>query len=49
MTCRECRCTEDNACLTTDGTCHWAEPRLCSACANPETKIRGPVEIAVSD
>lgn len=40
-TCRECGCTETNACVLypregTDQdvvqTCHWAEPDLCSAC-----------------
>jgi single-strand DNA-binding protein len=31
--CRECGCTEDNAC---PGGCYWVEPDLCSVCAaNP--------------
>jgi hypothetical protein len=30
--CRECGCTEDLACMTDDGPCHWVEPGLCSAC-----------------
>lgn len=45
--CRKCGCTELNACLVqspfggpVEG-CSWAEPDLCSACAEPETKIRG--------
>lgn len=29
--CRECGCTDDNACL---GGCWWAEPDLCSSCAD---------------
>ena len=31
--CRECGCTENNACVTDGEPCHWAEPDLCSACA----------------
>lgn len=32
--CRECGCTEDNACQTeVGGPCHWVEKDLCSACA----------------
>jgi hypothetical protein len=30
--CRICGCWEDEAC---DGGCAWAEPDLCSACADP--------------
>jgi ParB/RepB/Spo0J family partition protein len=32
--CRECGCTEDNACEDEDGTCYWVdkEKTLCSAC-----------------
>ncbi len=30
--CRVCGCTDDHAC---DGGCHWVEPDLCSACADP--------------
>lgn len=32
QTCRECGCTEGNACVTDSGACHWALPDLCSAC-----------------
>jgi len=33
-TCRVCGCTEDNACVTEDGPCHWwpGDGDLCSAC-----------------
>jgi len=32
--CRVCRCTQNNACVTADGsTCYWVEVDLCSACA----------------
>jgi len=31
--CRVCGCTEDNACMTPDGPCCWAEEDLCSSCA----------------
>jgi len=29
--CRICGCTEDNACVTSDGPCHWVDVDLCSA------------------
>lgn len=34
-TCRECGCTEDDACMTKFGPCSWvnAEHTLCSGCA----------------
>lgn len=33
-TCRECGCTEDNACVDSQGRpCHWVAEDLCSACA----------------
>lgn len=32
--CRECGCTDDRACVTEAGPCHWVEPDLCSACAH---------------
>jgi len=32
QTCRECGCTEDNACMTDGEPCHWVEKDLCSAC-----------------
>lgn len=46
-TCRECGCTEQDACvlfarIDSDDvvqTCHWAEPDLCSACT-PEATDR---------
>lgn len=31
--CRECGCTENNACCSEAGNCAWAEPDLCSFCA----------------
>lgn len=31
--CRVCGCTNENACQTPDGPCHWVEKDLCSACA----------------
>lgn len=34
--CRECGCTEDNAC---EGPCYWVELDLCSACSFRVTKI----------
>jgi len=30
--CRECGCTEDNACITPMGPCYWVTKDLCSAC-----------------
>lgn len=36
MTCRSCGCTQDNACVTENGPCAWAEPGLCTACAEKE-------------
>ncbi len=47
--CRRCGCTQNNACLVraplaanaVDG-CYWVEPGLCSACADPASRIRGP-------
>jgi hypothetical protein len=31
MVCTECGCTEDRACVTDDGPCHWVAPGRCSA------------------
>lgn len=31
--CRECGCTEERACMTLAGPCHWVAEDLCSACA----------------
>lgn len=31
--CRYCGCTNEQACETGNGPCHWVEPDLCSACA----------------
>ncbi|MGG7535326.1 hypothetical protein [Rhizobium sp. 12,4] len=31
--CRQCGCTDDRACMTEHGPCHWVEADLCSACA----------------
>ena len=33
-TCKICGCTEDRACITSEGPCHWTAEDLCSAC-NP--------------
>lgn len=33
--CRECGCTQNHACVTAGVACHWVEPDLCSACADP--------------
>ena len=30
--CRECGCTQNNACVRQGETCGWAEPGLCTAC-----------------
>jgi len=44
LTCRVCGCTELQACTwvealgdgrSTQRTCHWVVPGLCSACAQP--------------
>lgn len=32
--CRICACTDDNACVTETGPCHWITEDLCSACAD---------------
>jgi len=38
--CRICNCTDDKACVGGDGEpCHWAEPDLCSNCADPSVKV----------
>lgn len=31
--CRECGCTDHNACITDGTACHWVAADLCSACA----------------
>jgi hypothetical protein len=42
LVCRECGCTDDDACLDEDGgPCSWVEANLCSACA-PRT-LKGTV------
>ena len=33
MVCHACGCTDDRACLTPSGPCHWVEPGVCSGCA----------------
>lgn len=44
--CRVCGCTQNKACRTADGPCHWVEPDLCSACVNkaPAASERGKRE-----
>jgi hypothetical protein len=37
-TCRECGCTELNACLTILGPCWWVEKDLCCACKPNDPK-----------
>lgn len=40
-TCRVCGCTEDNACVTLSGPCHWVSRDLCSACfTGTKTRIK---------
>jgi hypothetical protein len=31
--CVVCGCSDEFACMTPGGPCHWTEPHLCSACA----------------
>jgi hypothetical protein len=38
--CRECGCTEHDACITKGTPCSWVEDDLCSACA-PKKKKKG--------
>jgi len=33
--CRECDCTNDDACVIDGRACYWVEIDLCSACACP--------------
>ena len=42
--CRKCGCTDERACVTPAGPCHWVEPDLCSACAGTRERngFRGP-------
>jgi len=44
--CRVCGCTDTSPCITAAGPCGWAEPDLCSACAERRiivpSKKRGP-------
>ena len=30
--CKVCRCTDDRACQTNAGPCHWASEQVCSGC-----------------
>lgn len=43
MFCRRCGCSQYDAC---DGGCDWAEPYLCTACADP--KAEAVSEVAIS-
>ena len=37
--CKECGCTDWNACVTENGeTCCWVRDDLCSACASPQER-----------
>ncbi len=40
MECSACGCTQDDACVTDDGPFTWAEPGLCTACADPFPNLR---------
>lgn len=48
--CRECGCTEEEACLLigdeqVESTCGWAEPNLCTACTpGASERWRHPAE-----
>ena len=44
QTCRECGCTDDNACVDkgTGDTCGWAEDNLCTFCKDKEATPSGP-------
>jgi hypothetical protein len=33
--CRKCGCTDERACITAEGPCHWVAADLCSACDGP--------------
>jgi hypothetical protein len=35
--CRVCGCTDDHACMTSEGPCHWVGSDLCSACVGKAT------------
>lgn len=50
--CRGCGCTDEDGCLVEIGFafgqpwaagCSWVEDDLCSGCAEPERRVRGPV------
>ena len=39
VTCRECGCTDSQACMDDDGdSCFWVEEDLCSSCAPAEVR-----------
>ncbi|SDU42173.1 hypothetical protein [Jiangella alkaliphila] len=41
--CRECGCTDDDAC---EGGCSWVEPDLCSTCGGPADRDETDVKTA---
>lgn len=49
--CRQCGCTDEDGCLVQGGLfagfdlvgCSWVEPALCSGCAQPILRVRGPM------
>ncbi len=45
MKCRVCKCTDERAC---DNGCSWAEPELCSNCAEIVAALSRYVEVAYS-
>jgi hypothetical protein len=39
--CRVCGCTDEKACMTPAGPCHWVDVDLCSACATDLDDLAG--------
>lgn len=49
-TCRQCGCTDHNACVDADGAaCWWVAPDLCSACSATEISFVGGYPAGPSD
>jgi len=40
--CRQCGCTQNDACIGAGQNCHWVETNLCSACAAPVHRTPSP-------
>lgn len=47
--CRECGCTDDAPCLTSEGPCCWVEHDLCSACADAGVEAEGEGDLLERD